>query len=295
MGVAESTTPSANLFDETTLMDISVVIPTYNRDAVISRAIDSVLAQNLPAKQIIVVDDGSTDDTQNRVSNQYPQVELISTDNKGVSAARNLGIQAATGDWVAFLDSDDEWLADKLLKQSEAIEHSKGFLICHTDEIWIRNGVRVNPMKKHAKPGGWIFQQCLPLCCVSPSSVLIHKTIFDSVGMFDENLPACEDYDLWLRIFSRYPILLVPENLLKKYGGHDDQLSRRYWGMDRFRIQSLVKLLDSNTISAEQVEQVRKTLSKKITILMNGFEKRENLTEWQRYNELKIRMDLAFC
>ncbi len=100
--------------------------------------------------------------------------------------------------------------------------------VCHTDEIWIRNGRRVNARKKHGKKGGWIFQHCLPLCAMSPSSIMIHRDVFTALGGFDERLPACEDYDLWLRITARYPVLFTRQPLIEKYGGHDDQLSRKY-------------------------------------------------------------------
>ena len=106
-------------------------------------------------------------------------------------------------------------------------------------------------MHKHAKAGGWIYTHCLPLCAISPSAVLIHRSIFDCVGLFNEQLPACEDYDLWLRICARFPVHFIPEPLIIKYGGHDDQLSRRYWGMDRFRIQALEDILASGVLTEE--------------------------------------------
>ncbi len=270
-------------------MEISVVIPTYNRIGVLPRAIDSVLAQTFPAKEILVIDDGSNDETASIIGESYPQIRLIRQNNLGVSAARNSGIREAQCEWIALLDSDDEWRPEKLMKQARAPGLSTQFQVCHTDEIWIRRGLRVNPMKKHAKPDGWIFSQCLPLCCVSPSSVMIHSDVFQQAGVFDEELPVCEDYDMWLRIFSRYPVLLVAENLLCKYGGHDDQLSRKLWGMDRFRVKALVNLLEADTLNAEQESQTREMLIGKIEILMNGFRKRQNYEEWHRYHKLKMK------
>ena len=145
---------------------------------------------------------------------------FIQQSNAGVSSARNVGIKRASGDWIAFLDSDDEWLPEKLETQMNALYKNPEIKICHTNEIWIRNGTRVNPKKKHEKFGGWIFQKCLPLCCISPSSVIIHKSIFKEIGLFDDSLPACEDYDLWLRITARNPVLYIKDSLLRKYGGH---------------------------------------------------------------------------
>ena len=123
--------------------------------------------------------------------------------------------------------------------------------LCHTEEIWIRNGVRVNQMKKHAKSGGWLFQRSLALCCISPSSVLIHRSLFEDYGDFDESLPACEDYDLWLRITARESVAYVEVPQIYKYGGHEDQLSRAFWGMDRFRIQALEACLTGGYLQAD--------------------------------------------
>ncbi|MET0093096.1 MAG: glycosyltransferase family A protein, partial [Sedimenticola sp.] len=208
-------------------MQISVIIPTHNRADLLERALKSVQAQTLPPLEVIVVDDGSEDHTREMVSEKFPRVHYLHQPNRGVSSARNLGISEARGDWIALLDSDDEWLPSKLASQKTRLESQPGHHICHTEEIWIRNGKRVNQMKKHTKQGGAIFQHCLPLCVISPSSVLIHKSVFREVGLFDESLPACEDYDLWLRICARYPVTYVEQPQIVKYGGHEDQLSRR--------------------------------------------------------------------
>ena len=224
-------------------INISVVIPTYNRALLLERAIESVLAQSRPANEIIVVDDGSTDDTQQLIGTQYSQIHYIQQANKGVSSARNAGIITATCDWICLLDSDDSWRPEKLAKQSQALTDNPDYLICHTNETWYRNGNVLNQGKKHEKRGGYIFQHCLPLCAISPSSVIINKQLFDEIGLFDENLPACEDYDMWLRICAQYPILFLDEALTNKYGGHEDQLSIKHWGMDRFRIVALQKVI----------------------------------------------------
>ena len=227
-------------------MNISVIIPTYNRARPVRRAIDSALKQNYEALEVIVVDDGSTDDTLELLQAFHDEIKVVALEeNHGVSHARNRGIEAARGEWLAFLDSDDRWHLDKLEMQATFHDHYPELRISQCDEIWIRNGARVNPMRKHAKLGGQIFLQCLPRCIVSPSAVMMHRSVFHDVGLFDENLPACEDYDLWLRIAKRYEIGFLSKQLLTRYGGHDDQLSRRYWGMDRFRIKAMEKHIDS--------------------------------------------------
>jgi glycosyltransferase involved in cell wall biosynthesis len=240
-----------------------------------------VLAQTRPAEEIIVVDDGSDDGTAAMLARDYPELACLVQENRGVSAARNTGIRAARGDWIALLDSDDEWLPQKLERQLLALQEARRSesaapLLVHCDEIWIRKGRRVNPMDKHAKTGGWIFERCLPLCAISPSAVLMARELLADVGEFDEDLPACEDYDLWLRICSRYPVLYVDEPLLNKYGGHSDQLSRQHWGMDRFRVRALDKLLSAGGLDATQQEQATAMLHEKCRILRLGAEKRGN-------------------
>jgi len=263
---------------------ISVVIPSYNRATLLTRALDSVYAQTRPPDEVIVVDDGSTDGTSKTVAKHFPDVQLIRQKNLGVSAARNAGISAASGQWIALLDSDDTWLAKKLARQMSALEARPGFRLIHCDEIWVRNGVRVNPMHKHRKQGGYIFQRCLELCCISPSAAMIHRCVFNKIGYFDTGLPACEDYELWLRICAREPVLYVSEPLVRKYGGHEDQLSRRHWGMDRFRVRALENILASDWLSPEDRRAAEQALVKKATILARGAQKRghENLVNTYR-------------
>lgn len=254
-------------------MKLSVVIPSYNRAALLKRSIDSVLKQSRAADEIIVVDDGSTDDTRQLLEDHYPQVNYLYQENKGVSSARNTGITNANYEWICLLDSDDSWQADKLEKQVQALTNNPDYMLCHTNEIWYRNGELLNQGKKHEKRGGHIFQHCLPLCVISPSSVMIKRNLFDSIGLFDESLPACEDYDMWLRICCQRPALFLDEPLTNKYGGHEDQLSRKYWGMDRFRIIALEKIIASNKLNETDRQAAIDMLLKKIAIFLKGAEK----------------------
>ncbi len=258
---------------------ISVVIPTFNRAHSVLQAVASATEQTHPPHEIIVVDDGSTDESSELILEQFPQVTLIKQANHGVSHARNRAIERASGDWIAFLDSDDTWFNHKLATQMSALKRQPDIKLCHCDEHWIRNGKRVNPMKKHRKHGGWIFEHCLPLCAISPSASLLHKSLFAELGAFDESLPACEDYDLWLRICSRYPVVYVDEALLSKTGGHDDQLSKKHWGMDRFRIKALAKLLRSGALDQQQYTVALDTLTTKLNILCDGTIKRGRTDE----------------
>jgi len=255
---------------------ISVIIPTYNREATLERAIKSVLAQTHRNFELIVIDDGSTDNTSLIIDKHSRKIRYFSKLHAGVSSSRNLGLEKSEGTWVAFLDSDDYWLPKKLERQLEYLTNLPGTMIVQTEEQWIRNGVPVNPMKKHKKHSGWIFRYCLPLCIVSPSAVLIHQKVFNDVGVFDESFPVCEDYDLWLRIAIKYQIGLIPEKLIVKTGGHADQLSRKYWGMDRFRVRALEKVLGED-LTIGQRKLVLEEIVKKLTILSKGRAKHNGL------------------
>ena len=185
-----------------------------------------------------------------------------------------------------MLDSDDAWAATKIEQQLTALNANPNYKLCHTNEIWYRHGRRVNPMQKHTKKGGWIFQHCLPLCAISPSSVMIHKDIIEEVGLFDTSLPACEDYDLWLRITSRHPVLYIADPLTIKYGGHDDQLSRQHWGMDRFRIKALQKIIASHHLKPADRAAAITILKQKINVYLKGARKRNKFTEISHYEKI---------
>lgn len=266
-------------------MDISVIVPVYNRAGLIARALTSVFAQSRLAQEVIVVDDGSNDGTGEHVRERFPQVRYFRQPNQGVSSARNRGIAEARCEWLAFIDSDDVWLPNKLESQQRALAARPEYRICHSNEVWMRRGQFVNPMKKHAKSGGHIFLRCLPRCVISPSSVIVHRSVIAAVGMFDESLPACEDYDLWLRVCAVYPVLYLEQPLITKYGGHADQLSQRYPAMDRFRIHALEKILRADTLSDSERRATLRVLLEKIRIYLVGAQKRQRWQEVAEYKE----------
>lgn len=257
------------------MIEVDVVIPTRDRATLVTRAIDSVLAQTMLPEQVIVVDDGSTDDTLTRLRDYGDAIRIIEGRGEGVSSARNLGVQNGESPWIAFLDSDDLWQPEKLERQcAELRASSRAFRWSHTEEIWIRNGRRVNPMKKHKKPAGWVFEQSLKLCCVSPSSVLLERDFLREQGGFDESLPACEDYALWLKMAAKEPIHFVDQPLTVKYGGHADQLSHKHWGMDRFRAKALEDLLRQDTLPLELQRLALENLIFRYEVLLTGASKR---------------------
>lgn len=264
---------------------VSVIIPVYNRSILIGRAVNSVLAQDFKDYEIIVVDDGSTDDTPKILSTYKDKIKIITQKNRGVSAARNKGVSISSGQYIAFLDSDDMWLPEKLSTQVNYFKSNLKTLICQTEEIWIRNGIRVNPKKKHKKQSGMIFIPSLSLCLVSPSAVMLKKEFFDKFEGFDESLPACEDYDLWLRISCRYSIALINTPLIIKYGGHDDQLSKMP-GLDKFRILAICKSIESGYLSNKQIAAALSVLKKKCFVYANGCKKRKKLIEAEKYMQI---------
>ena len=268
------------------LETVSVVIPTLNRCLLLKRAIDSVLNQSVSPNEVIVIDNGSSDETINMISTNYPDIIYLTEEKIGVSASRNQGIKKSNSEWVAFLDSDDVWEPFKLEKQLTFNNRFKtNFRFIHTNETWIRNGKFLNQMKKHEKSGGDLFKNCLKLCCISPSSSMIKKEVFKDYGFFDEELQVCEDYDMWVRITAKENVGYLSESLVIKYGGHSDQLSKKYWGMDRFRIKSLEKNINSNWFSKDQNKYAYETLIQKLQIVLSGAKNRNNTKLSNIYSE----------
>ena len=276
------------------MSQVSVIVPTFNRAEIFERALNSVLRQTYTDWELILVDDGSTDATAAvfnrwRTENPTPRVRYIRSENRGVSAARNLGLQLSQSAWLAFLDSDDEWLSDKLARQMELTER---FVLIHGEEIWIRRGVRVNPMKKYRKMGGRIFSRCVDLCFVSPSTAMVRRDVLQAAGGFREDFPVCEDYELWLRLSARHDAGFVAAPVTTKYGGHADQLSRRHHSMDYYRVKALVPFLEErDEISPAERVHVAQTVIYKSDILLNGYDKhgqRENVAEVCSYRECAL-------
>ncbi|MBF0302952.1 MAG: glycosyltransferase family 2 protein [Desulfamplus sp.] len=329
---------------------VSVIIPTFNRGWCILDAIKSVLDQdyfhnrrisinsNNQPIEVIVVDDGSTDNTyeiitdfindlvieqrilskkqpkigQGMLSKEQPQklVNLLRQENRGVSAARNLGIAQSQGEFIAFLDSDDLWLPDKISCQIDFFRKNPDAMICQTEEIWIRNGRRVNPKNKHKKLSGMIFEPSLHLCLVSPSAVMMRREFFDIKGLFDESLLACEDYDLWLRTATDMPIWLVDKPCIIKKGGHDDQLSSNH-SLDKYRIRSILNLLERDTMGSDanldknkiscgrlltdvKRDAAIKVLCEKCNIYSQGCLKRGKIEDAEYYNMIYSEWSLNY-
>lgn len=273
-------------------MKISVIIPTFNREDLLKRSVSSVLNQTHAELELIIVDDGSTDNSR-QVAKDFlsdSRVRYVYQENSGVSSARNLGVSVSSFEWVSFLDSDDEWLENKLQKQVELHTKKPDLLFIHTEENWIRNGKKVNKPKQYKKHGGYIFSKCLSLCAIAPSAVLMHKSLFNEMYGFSTDYTVCEDFELWLKVTSKYEVGLVDEPLVNKYGGHEDQLSTKFFAMDLYRVRALFHILNIRNLSLEEQTQVKEVALKKCDILLKGYEKHSNFKDYDEVKSLQLRL-----
>lgn len=268
----------------------SIIIPTYNRKTLLKIAVDSVLRQSFEDWELLVIDDGSTDATQQDIKKvKDRRLRYIRKKHSGVSAARNTGIRAARGEFICFLDSDDRFRTRKLEYTNSFIRRFPKYRIFHTEELWYRNGAILAHKKHHQKPEGMVFAQALKLCCISISTAALHASVFLQVGLFNERLPACEDYDFWLKATARFPVKLIPHVLTIKEGGHRDQQSKKFEAMDTFRIGAIKTILESKTLNPEQRGQAIEELRRKCAIYITGAQKRGNIKGIKRYADLLKR------
>ncbi len=286
---------------------VDIIITTYNRRQFIADAVQSVLNQTYPYLRIIVIDDGSDCawHNQDALKNVFKLNHLIIRNNRlepdilkapskfrkkiiyfhyiyqknrGISATRNTGLKFSRAEYIAFLDDDDLWHKEKLVKQIEAIEKNNSD-VCYTDEKWLRNGKHLNQCKQHKKYSGAIFKYALPLCIISASSILLRKSVIQKLGFFDDNFIVCEDYEYWLKLTFYFDVLFIAEPLIVKRGGHINQLSKKYAAMDKYRVAALLKFIYENDLNDEDYELVKTELIRKAGILLNGFLKRGKINE----------------
>lgn len=272
-------------------MEISVIIPSFNRPEWSVRAIQSVINQTYKNWNLIFIDDGSTDDTYERVT-QYLKLQknihytVIKNSNFGVSHARNTGIKLSSSPYISFLDCDDQWLPHKLETQVNYLKANPKISWVYSEERWLKNGQPFLRKKQHIKFDKNIFQNCVHRCFIGASTVLINKSIFHDIGLFNEDFPVCEDYELWLRIANKYPIGFISDELIIKNGGHADQLSTQYKAMDYWRVKASAAMLNSQLENSKS-EAITKFINKKLPILINGFKKYNHPEKLQ--DMLKIR------
>ncbi|MBN2652695.1 MAG: glycosyltransferase family 2 protein [Spirochaetales bacterium] len=256
----------------------SVIIPVYNRENLIDSAIESVLRQSFSDYELIVVDDGSTDRSLYHVGKSADK--LLRLEHSGMAGlVRNRGAELASGKFLAFLDSDDLWLEDKLALQYELLQKNKGLKLVHTREIWIRNGREISQKSQKHKREGDIFEDALWKCIIGPSTTVIDREVFLRLGGFREDLEVAEDYELWLRYCSDYEVGYIDTPCTVKQAGEWDQLSAKYEMIENFRIDALFSLVKSNYFNIERQQLAKKVLIKKLEIYLNGCLKRNKNEE----------------
>lgn len=209
------------------MSQVSVIIPTYQRGHLIGEAIESVLAQSYREYEIIIVIDGSTDDTASRIGRFGQQIQIIEQSNRGLSAARNVGIAAANGAYIAFLDDDDQWLPHKLEQQMTVFAQNPDVGLVYGDMLFFdEHGERDKSYAAFYPPP--LMQVAATLFrsnFIPVPTVVVRRACLDRVGLFDESLTACEDYDLWLRIIEQWPIHGTTD-IVARYRMSDDNMQR---------------------------------------------------------------------
>ena len=269
----------------------SIIIPTHNRAKFLKIAVESVLSQTFTDYELIIIDDGSTDKTQQMLAGfKDKRISYAYQAHQGVTKARNNGIRESAGEFICFLDSDDRFCQNKLEITYHHIQKQPQYKVFHSEEVWYRNGALLPQKAYHKKPSGDVFSAAVKLCCVSISTAAIQRKIFDQIGCFDENLPACEDYDFWLRVAAQFPIQLIPQHLTIKEGGQLDQQSKKYPAMDKFRIYALAKLLGQKKLSKKQYKIAYNELKNKCDIYFKGALKRGKKDEVKYYQGLIHRL-----
>jgi glycosyltransferase involved in cell wall biosynthesis len=266
--------------------EVSVVVPTHNRRAMLLEAIDSAFAQSTQAFELIVIDDGSTDETAEHLTRLDKTIRFERIDHCGPGAARNRGVELARAPLIAFLDSDDLWAPTKLERQLAFMRANPDCAISQTNEIWIRNGRRVNPGLRHRKRSGDIFIDSLRTCLISMSATMMRTDLFLSLTGFDESMLAAEDYDLWLRILIDHEAGLFDEPLVTRRGGHPDQTSATTPALDRFRILSLTKMLADDRLSPDRRTAVIEVLVEKCRIYAGGLARRGRIEQARLYQRI---------
>ena len=228
---------------------VSVIIPTYNRAAYLQKALQSVKEQTYQPLEIIVIDDGSTDDTRIMLEGCEVQLRYIYQENKGISGARNTGIRNANGEYVAFLDSDDYWVPEKTAQQVALFkQHPEyGLVASRCASIRLDGSYR-----ERNRPGrsGWILEDLFKANFIRTSAAMVKKECFENIGLFDEELKECEEYDLWLRIAAQYPMGFIDKSLAvyvdNPEGMSTDSLTGRLYRLKVLEKQYLQNKIPAN-------------------------------------------------
>ncbi len=290
----------------------SVIIPFYQREDLLLEALQSALNQSCKEYEIILINDGTPhiSDKLQRCIADYPVIRYVEQPHSGFpGAVRNRGVAHATGEWLAFLDSDDLWVPHKLERCKAYINGAgstamsagtdstalhlhnlpKVYPLIHSREEWIRNGERVSQRKqKHAREGD-IFFDALKKCIIGPSTTVMRRDIFLELGGFREDIEIAEDYELWLRYCDRYKVSYIEEPLVIKRAGPWEQLSTKYQEIEIFRIHALKELVDREIFTKDHQQEASQELARKCHIYGMGAEKRGDQHRADTYYSLANR------
>lgn len=305
---------------------ISVIIPVFNRFHMLRQAVASVLCQTIKDYELIVVDDGSIDETS------AIETDGISTDTKGLKkamsiggnnaadekpfhrelllqkpvafqyirlkhtgmpgAVRNRGVDAAKGRFIAFLDSDDLWLPEKLELQLALMSKQPSIGISHTREIWLRDGRVVSQSSQKHKRHGRLFEDSLVKCIIGPSTVMMERDLYLRNNGFREDLEIGEDYELWLKITASHDVAYLETPLTIKRGGHRDQLTQKYGYIEHFRIEALSGLLAGGFFGGDDRSAAANELLRKCQIYVAGARKRGKFEEAEKIEHLVKSLEM---
>jgi glycosyltransferase involved in cell wall biosynthesis len=223
---------------------ISVVIPTYNSASFLPQSVESVLQQTYDNFEVIIVDDGSTDDTETVLLPYKEKIRYIKKANSGPSGARNLGIAEARGEFIAFQDADDIWVPEKLQLQMDYLTNHPKIAVLHTDLTQFNHQGEVSFSLKErygSIPSGYIFEELLVNHAVTLSTIIVRRSCIDEVGAFDESLIGAEDYNFYLRLARKFQFGFLNQALVKKRL-HTNNLSDNLDQMCEDEIKNLEKI-----------------------------------------------------
>jgi len=270
---------------------VSVIIPVFERYERFIEAVESVLRQTFKDFELIVIDDGSKDQRIEwfSLSSGAKYIRIEHSGKPGF--VRNRGVEIARGEYIAFLDSDDMWNLKKLEIQLSFMKKNS-FRISHTKELWVKNGKLISQKKQKHKREGDIFKDALKKCIVGPSTVMMERSLFEEFGGFREDLEIAEDYELWLRILSKYEIGYINTLLTIKRAGNWPQLSGKYGQIEIFRIEGLKKLIEEKFFQGGKMELAKKELLRKINIYMRGLIKRNKQEEYKKWEQYLNKLSL---
>ena len=245
-------------------MSVSAIIPTYNCAHLLPQAIESAIHQSHRLQEIIVVDDGSTDNTEECVRPFLSQIRYVKQENRGLAGARNRGIRESTAEFVAFLDADDVWLFEKTEKQLSAFRSSPDAALTFTDARVLSPSGKTMPTFMNGKDAreGYVFDVLLRSSFILPSTAMIRRSCLEDVGLFDEGLLCVEDLDLWLRISRKYPVKMVAEPLAV-WRRQEDGLTAKVTNMANGAIQVYRKWLPKSCdLNREETRIIKHQIAK---------------------------------